>query len=170
MTVKREPQLIDLLDNEIVVRVLKGHYFKCGLEGGSYNILYGQLVLTDQRIGFFETLRSQTMAFPLSRITHIGHTALPLGQRFDVIKVEFDNGGVEYLGVDDPAEWIRTLDTARKIARRLDYEEMPSLEDGVENSRRLGGQLARYVILMYLGLAAIAVITCLVLYSVAQLP
>jgi len=125
-----------------------------------YNVIYGTLWLTDQRLLFRSALLGSTLSYPLSRVASAARREVSISQRqsryssqsYDAaLYVEFDNGGKEYFLADDLSDWAAALASAKSAAPNLPFTQMPPSRSAVEQGSRglwvIGGIMAGIVLL-----------------------
>ena len=125
-----------------------------------YNVIYGTLWLTDQRLVFRSALLANTLSYPLSRVADAARKGVSLSQRqspyssqsYDAaLYVEFENGGKEYFLTEDLAAWATALLSARSSAPALPFTQVPPTRSAVEQGSRglwvIAGILAGIVLL-----------------------
>jgi len=125
-----------------------------------YNVIYGTLWLTDQRLVFRSALLANTLSYPLSRVANAARKEVSLSQRqspyssqsYDAaLYVEFENGGKEYFLTEDLSAWATALLRARSAAPALPFTQVPPTRSAVEQGSRglwvIAGMLAGIVLL-----------------------
>jgi len=125
-----------------------------------YNVVYGTLWLTDQRLVFRSALLANTLSYPLSRVADAARKEVSLSQRqspyssqsYDAaLYVEFENGGKEYFLTEDLSAWATALLSARSAAPALPFTQVPPTRSAVEQGSRglwvIAGILAGIVLL-----------------------
>ena len=113
--------------------------------GLGYNVIYGTLWLTDQRLVFRSAVLASTLSYPLSRVASAARTTVSLSQRqsgyssqsYDAaLYVEFDNGGQEYFLTEDLSAWAEAILSARSTAPDLAFTQAPPTRSAVEQGSR----------------------------------
>jgi len=121
----------------------KSAYAKNSLLG--YNVVFGTLWLTSQRLVFQDSFLGGSFAYPLSRIVKAMRTDVQIYYRVSrysshtydaALYVEFDNGGREYFIAQDLAGFAQAIQTAKVSAPSLPYTKMPPLKSAVEQGNR----------------------------------
>ncbi len=105
------------------------------------------------------------VAYPLSHITATGVAPMKVQwSTRDVLRLDFDNGGKEFLFFDDdPRAWEAAIVAAKATAPVLDYTVMPSLKSGVEKPRPW-----TVVAAVVGGIFSCAMVACVVILVVGQ--
>lgn len=147
----------------------KSVYVKNGPLG--YNVIFGTLWLTDQRLVFQDSLLGNSFAYPISRIAKALRvdkeiyykTSQYTSHTYDAaLYLEFDNGGKEYFIPQDIAGFAQAIQEAKVSAPSLPYTRTPPMKSAVE-----GGNRGLWVILGIMGgivlLFICTAIACLVL-------
>lgn len=118
--------------------------------GIGYNVIYGRLWLTDQRIVFKSALLGSTLSYPLSRVAKAERVEVNISHRqsqysfrnYDAaLYIEFDNGGKEYFltPANDILDWAAAISNAKSTAPNLPFSQTPPSRSAVEQgSRGLG--------------------------------
>ena len=110
-----------------------------------YNVIYGTLWLTDQRLVFRSAVLASTLSYPLRRVSSAARKEVSISQRqtqysarsYDAaLYVEFDNGGKEYFLTDDLLAWAEAILNARSAAPDLPFTQMPPTRSAVEQGSR----------------------------------
>lgn len=110
-----------------------------------YNVIYGTLWLTDQRLVFRSALLASTLSYPLSRVADAARKEVSLSQRqsgyssqkYDAaLYVEFDSGGKEYFLADDLSAWAAEILSAKAAAPDLPFTQVPPTRSAVEQGSR----------------------------------
>lgn len=117
--------------------------------GIGYNVIYGTLWLTSQRIIFQSFPLGNILTYPLSRITNAARAEISVSHRavrtpvynrsafFDAgLKLDFDNNGKEYFIPQDIAAWAQAILEAKAFAPALPYAQTPPLTSAVEQGNR----------------------------------
>jgi len=113
--------------------------------GLGYNVIYGTLWLTDQRLVFRSALLASTLSYPLSRVADAARKDVSLSQRqsgyssqkYDAaLYVEFENGGKEYFLADDLSAWADAILSAKIAAPDLPFTQVPPTRSAVEQGSR----------------------------------
>ena len=113
--------------------------------GLGYNVIYGTLWLTDQRLVFRSALLASTLSYPLSRVASAARTKVSLAQKqsqyssqsYDAaLYVEFEDGGKEYFLTDDLSAWADAILSARSSAPDLPFTQTPPTRSAVEQGSR----------------------------------
>src|SRR5215213_1795179 len=98
-----------------------------------YNVIYGTLWLTDQRLVFRSALLANTLSYPLSRVADAARKEVSLSQRQSpyssqsddaALYVEFENGGKECFLTEDLSAWATALLSARSAAPALPFTQV----------------------------------------------
>ena len=131
-----------------------------------YNVIYGTLWLTDQRLLFRSVLLGSTLSYPLRRIASAARKEVSISQKqtrysfqdYDAaLYVEFDNSGKEYFLADDLSDWAAAIMSAKSTAPDLPFTQMPPSRSAVEEGGRgllvLGGIMVGIVLLFFCTLA-----------------
>ena len=110
-----------------------------------YNVIFGTLWLTSQRIVFQSALFGSALAYPLSHIGKAVRAEVSLSRRtsqyssqtYDAaLYVEFDNGGKAYFIPEDIQAWASALLEAKAFAPNLPFTQMPPSRSAVEEGNR----------------------------------
>ena len=110
-----------------------------------YNVIYGALWLTDQRLLFRSAMLASTLSYPLSRVANAARKEVSISQKqsqysfrsFDAaLYVEFDNGGKEYFLTDDLSAWAAAILSAKAAAPELLFSQLPPTRSAVEQGSR----------------------------------
>ncbi len=113
-----------------------------------YNVIFGTLWLTSQRIVFQPSPFGGILAYPLSHIAsaskadvHIYSTVSAGGFASTTtyeagLHVEFDNGGKEYFIPTEIDAWAAAIREAKSSAPDLPYTQMPPRRSAVEEGKR----------------------------------
>jgi hypothetical protein len=110
-----------------------------------YNVIYGTLWLTSQRVIFQPALFGSALAYPLSHIGKAVRAEVSLSRRtsqyssqsYDAaLYVEFDNGGKLYFIPEDIQAWASALLEAKALAPNLPFTQMPPRRSAVEEGKR----------------------------------
>src|SRR5215207_4689098 len=118
-------------------------HVKSGMLG--YNVIYGTLWLTDQRLVFRSALLASTLSYPLSRVASAVRQEVSLSQRqspysaqrYDAaLYVEFEGGGKEYFLTDDLSAWAEAILSARSAAPDLPFTQIPPARSAVDQGSR----------------------------------
>lgn len=121
----------------------KSVYVKNGPLG--YNVVFGMLWLTNQRLVFQDSLFGNSFAYPISRIVKALRvdkeiyykTSQYSSHTYDAaLYLEFDNGGKEYFIPQDIASFAQAIQDAKVSAPSLPYTRMPPLKSAVEQGNR----------------------------------
>lgn len=115
--------------------------------GLGYNVIYGTLWLTDQRLVFRSAMLASTLSYPLSRVANAARKEVSLSQKqsqyssqsYDAaLYVEFDNGGKEYFltPADDLSAWADAILSAKSAAPDLPFTQAPPARSAVEQGSR----------------------------------
>jgi hypothetical protein len=119
--------------------------------GIGYNVIYGTLWLTSQRIVFSSFPLGNVLTYPLRRITGATRAEISVSHRtvssplytrrtfFDAgLKLDFDNSGREYLIPREIDDWVQAIRAAQLAAPDLPYVQVPPLTSAVEQGSRVG--------------------------------
>ncbi len=118
---------------------------KNSLLGIGYNVVYGTLWLTNQRIIFHSSALGSITAYPLSHISTAEALEVTIRQRTgryssntfnSALRLGFDNGGKEYLIPDNIPEWAAAILEARITSPTLAYSQTPPTTSAVEQGGR----------------------------------
>jgi hypothetical protein len=113
--------------------------------GFGYNVVYGTLWLTNQRIVFQSFLLGNITAYPLSHITSAEVPAVEITERItrysfntfsSALRLGFDNGGKEYFIPADLRGWAAAILEARITSPTLPYTQTPPVNSSVEQGSR----------------------------------
>ena len=115
--------------------------------GLGYNVIYGTLWLTDQRILFRSAVLGSTLSYPLSRVANAARRQVSISQRqsqyaaqsYDAaLYIEFDNGGREYflLPADELSDWAAEISRLKSTAPNLPFTQLPPARSAVEQGSR----------------------------------
>ncbi|MBI3150550.1 MAG: hypothetical protein HYZ21_00305 [Chloroflexi bacterium] len=113
--------------------------------GMGYNVIYGMLWLTDQRLVFRSAILGNTLSYPLSRVAKAERVEVSLSRRqtqfssqfYDAaLRVEFDNVGREYFLTNEIADWAAAISNAKATAPNLPFTQMPPTTSAVEQGAR----------------------------------
>ena len=115
--------------------------------GLGYNVIYGTLWLTDQRILFRSAVLGNTLSYPLSRVANAARRDVSISQRqsqyssqsYDAaLYIEFDNGGREYflLPTGDLSDWAAEISRLKSTAPNLPFTQLPPARSAVEQGNR----------------------------------
>ena len=115
--------------------------------GLGYNVIYGTLWLTDQRLVFRSALLASTLSYPLSRVADAARKEVSLSQKqsqyssqkYDAaLDVEFEDGGKEYFltPAGHLSAWADAILTARSAAPDLPFTQVPPTRSAVEQGSR----------------------------------
>ncbi len=113
--------------------------------GLGYNVIYGTLWLTDQRLVFRSALLASTLSYPLSRVADAARKEVSLSQKqtqyssqsYDAaLSVEFDNGGKEYFLTEDLSAWAVAISSAKSAAPDLPFTQVAPTRSAVEQGSR----------------------------------
>jgi hypothetical protein len=110
-----------------------------------YNLVFGALWLTDQRLVFRSAILANTLSYPLSRVASATRKEVRIWQKqsqyssgsFDAaLYVEFDDGGREYFLTDDLSAWAAAILSARSGAPDLPFTQVPPARSALEQGSR----------------------------------
>jgi len=113
--------------------------------GLGYNVIYGTLWLTDQRLVFRSALLASTLSYPLSRVASATRKEVSFSQRQSgysaqtyeaALYVEFDNGGKEYFITNELSAWAAEILNARSTTPDLPFTQVPPTRSAVEQGSR----------------------------------
>jgi len=112
--------------------------------GLGYNVIYGTLWLTDQRILFRSAVLGNMLSYPLSRVANAARRQVSISQRqsqqsYDAaLYVEFDNGGREYflLPTGELSDWAAEISRLKSTAPNLPFTQLPPARSAVEQGNR----------------------------------
>lgn len=133
-------------DETILLSDEKAAHAKNSLLG--YNVIFGTLWLTSQRIVFQSSLFGGVIAYPLSHIAKASRADVHIYSRVSVggfastttydaaLYLEFDNGGKEYVIPKEIDAWASAILEARSAAPELPYSQMPPKRSAVEEGKR----------------------------------
>ena len=159
---------------ETLRKTARGYYLRSTRTNMGFNPVPATITLTDQRLvikperpgislagltfaalGIF-----QPVAFPLRHIRSVVVHDKTVWNKRDVLRLEFDSDGREYLWVQPAYEWQVALLTARAAAGDLPYSTLPAIRNGVEASpTKSAGKL----LLLMLGLVMALVLACTII-------
>lgn len=160
--------------DEAVQKVGQGWYFRSTPTNLGFNPLQATVTITSRHLliepdrhgGTLlkNTLGSMGMlepaAFPLRRISAVSIYRRKVWGKRDVLRLEFDNGGREYLWLQPAPEWQAAILRAQPAAPGLPYATQPSVVNGVEASTATS--VAR-VMLVVAGVLVALTLLCAVL-------
>lgn len=113
-----------------------------------YNVIFGTLWLTSQRIVFQAFPFGDILAYPLSHIVNASRKDVPIHSTVSAgdfastttydagLFVEFDNGGKEYFIVTEIDAWASAIREAKPKTPDLPYSQMPPRRSAVEEGKR----------------------------------
>jgi hypothetical protein len=115
--------------------------------GLGYNVVFGALWLTDQRLVFRSAVLGSTLSYPLSRVASAARKEVRIWQKqsqyssgsFDAaLSIEFDNGGREYFitPAGDLSAWAAAILSAKSAAPDLPFTQVPPARSAVEQGSR----------------------------------
>ena len=113
--------------------------------GLGYNVIYGALWITNQRLVFRSAVLGSTLSYPLRRIASAARREVSISHRQSqyssqayeaALYVEFENGGREYFLTDDLSAWADAISSARSAAPDLPFTQMPPTRSAVEQGSR----------------------------------
>lgn len=152
------------------LRTAEAYYFRSTRSGLGFNPIHVRLTLATSHLRL-EPTRQFSFAqrgvaiaggglapveFPLSRLQRVEIHEKRVWGKDTVLRLEFDNGGREYVMVEPAWEWQAAILAARLAAPGRPYSTLPALVNGVEASpvRSLGR-------IMLLSAFAFAALICL---------
>jgi hypothetical protein len=110
-----------------------------------YNVVYGTLWLTNQRIVFQSFPFATITAYPLSHVAAAEALDVSIHQRTgrysshtfnSALRISFDNGGKEYFIPANIPDWAAAILDARISAPTLAYIQTPPATSAVEQGSR----------------------------------
>ncbi len=113
-----------------------------------YNVIFGTLWLTSQRIVFQSSLFGSILAYPLSHTVNASRADVHIYSKVSAgdftstttydagLHVEFDNGGKEYFIPKELDAWAAAIQEAKSTAPDLPYSQMPPRRSAVEEGKR----------------------------------
>lgn len=107
----------------------------------------------------------EPVAFPLRRISAVSIYQRKVWGKRDVLRLEFDNGGREYVWLQPAIEWRTALLRAHTTAPDLPFSTQPAVVHGVEASS--ARSVAR-VLLVVAGALVALTLLCVVLGVMLQ--
>lgn len=152
------------------LRTAEAYYFRSTRSGLGFNPIHVRLTLTTSHLRLEPTRQFSsaqrgvaiaggglvTVEFPLSRLQRVEIYEKRVWGKDTVLRLEYDNGGREYVWVEPTREWQAAILAARLAAPEVPYSTPPALVNGVEASpvRSLGR-------ILLISLGAVAALTCL---------
>jgi hypothetical protein len=121
----------------------KSVYVKNSLLG--YNVIFGTLWITSQRLVFQDTIFGNSFAYPVKSIAKAQQSDVKIyykvsryqSHTYDVaLYLEFDNGGKEYFIPQDIAGFAQAILDTKVSAPSLPYTRTPPLRSAVEQGNR----------------------------------
>ena len=134
--------------------------------GIGYNVIYGTLWLTRDRMIFQSSVLGSLVSYPLSRMTKASRAEVSISQRqtqysfksYDAaLHIEFDNGGKEYFIPQNIDDWPRAISDAKVAAPDMPFAQAPPSRSAVEQGGRGIGVIAAImlgIVLLFLCTAA----------------
>lgn len=152
------------------LRTTTAYYLRSTRGGLGFNPIHVRLTLTRSHLlleptwQFSSAQRGVAIAggglaaveFPLSRLQRVEVHEKRVWGKDTVLRLEFDNGGREYVWVEPTREWQAAILAARLAAPQVPYSTLPALVNGVEASsvRSLGR-------ILLIAFGAVAALGCL---------
>jgi hypothetical protein len=160
--------------DEPVQKVGQGWYFRSTPTNMGFNPIQATVTITgrhlliepDRHGGTLlkNTLGSMGMlepvAFPLRRISAVSIYHRKVWGKRDILRLEFDTGGREYVWLQPAPEWQAAILRAQPAAPELPFSTQPSVVNGVEASTAVS---VAKVILVVAGVLVALTLLCVVL-------
>jgi hypothetical protein len=141
---------VSYLPGESIVRAEeKVIHVKNNVLGLGYNLIYGTLWLTTQRIVFQSFPLGNLLTYPLSHIRNAAHVEVNVAQKVlstpiynkynsynAALYLEFDDGGQEYFIPADLAGWAAAIMEAKTGAPALPFTQTPPSRSVVQEGNR----------------------------------
>jgi hypothetical protein len=165
---------------ETTQKTTRGYYLRSTATNMGFNPVATTITLTDQRlviaperqraspVGFTFAAMGvlKPVAFPLCHIRNVEVYPKTVWGKRDVLRIEFDNDGREYLWVQPAQEWQAALMAARATAADMPFSTLPAIKNGVEaSSMKSAGKL----ILVTFGVVMALMLVCIVAGAIVGL-
>jgi hypothetical protein len=155
---------VSYLPGENIMREdAKAVHVKNNVLGLGYNLVYGALWLTSQRLIFQSLPLGNLIIYPLSHINNAIHVDVRIsGDRYNsfdsAFYLEFDNGGQEYFIPQDISAWVVATLSVKASAPALPFTQTPPNRSAVQEGQRglwfFGGILVIVVLCFLCSVAA----------------
>ncbi len=159
--------------SETVQKTGHGYYLRSTPTNMGFNPVAASITLTDQYlliaperqgsspVGLSLTAMGvlKPTVFPLSHIRTVAIYPKTVWGKRDVLQIEFDNDGHEYLWVQPAETWQAAIMAARASAPDLPFSTLPTVKNGVEAS---SSKTVGKVLLVVMGIMVALLLTCIV--------